>query len=152
MLKNRFTENKMLSDAACVKVASVWAEAVVKHHYTGPGEMARALDLAAKDADIPRGFLWKLRYRRSDIKLAPFQYMVALAVAYTKKRRAGVKSRDPKADAVAAEFLKLAETFRGMDADIYRQASDDLLASARALGAEAGEAGEEGSPLAGGRA
>ncbi len=98
MLKNRFTENKMFSDAACVKVASVWAEeAVVKHHYTGPGETARALDLAAKDADIPRGFL-----REASLPQVGYQAGAVpttwsrFAVAYTKKRRAGVKSRDPQ--------------------------------------------------------
>jgi hypothetical protein len=151
MDKKFLTDRQMLSDAACVDIASSWAEVIVKDHYRGPGDLDNAMRAASREAKVPHGFLWKLRYRRSSVKLPPFGYLINLAVAYGKKRRAGAKSRDPKADAVAAEFLKLAETFRGMDADIYRKASDDLLASASALSATTGETGEEGSALADGR-
>ena len=148
MRKIPLTDCQMFSDAACVNAASKWTEVIVMDHYRGPGDMDNALHAAARETKLPHGFIWKLRYRRSSVKLPPFDYMLKLAVAYGQKRRQGAKARDPMADALAAEFLKLAETFRGIDADIYRSASAGLLSSAHSLGADIGGGGEAGRAVA----
>lgn len=139
----------MFSDAACVKAAGHWADAIVQDRYRGPGDMASAMHGAARDTKVPHGFIWKLRYRRSSISLPPFQYLFNLAIEYSRKPRPEARKRDPIADALAAEFLKLAETFRGLDADIYREASAEMLASACSVGHSAFESGEVDCALAG---
>ena len=152
MHKKSLTDCQMFSDAACVQYASSWADVVVEGHYHGPGYMEPALRAAARDTKIPHGFLWKLRYRRSSIKLPPFQYMARLAEAYVEMRKAGAKARDPQADAVAAEFLKLAETLREFNSRLPREEAAGLRAAAQSLVPDSGEMGEEGRSMAGGGA
>lgn len=133
MHKKSLTDFQMFSDAACVGYARSWAEVIIKDHYDGPGTMPRALKAAARDAKVPHGFIWRLKYRPTEIKLPPMQYLLQLAVAYCKPEHRS-KARDPMADFVAAEFLKLAETFRGFDTDNGRAASAEMLAASCKMG------------------
>ena len=147
MHKKSLTDFQMFSDAACVRCARSWAGVIIKDYYDGPGTMPRALKAAAHAADLPHGFIWRLKYRPGEIKLPPMQYMIKLAVAYCKPEHRS-KARDPMADAVAAEFLKLAETFRGLDTNIGRAASAELLLAACDMGECSGPVGEGAGALA----
>lgn len=133
MHKKSLTDFQMFSDAACVGYARSWADVIIKDHYAGPGTTPHALKATAHEAKVPYGFIWRLKYRPAEIKLPPMQYLLQLAVAYCKPEHRS-KARDPMADLVAAEFLKLAETFRGFDTDNDRAASAEMLAASCEMG------------------
>lgn len=132
----------MFSDAACVDYAAKWSSVIVKDHYRGPGDMENALRAAAQEAKVPYGFLWRLKYRLGSVKTVSPSALFSLAKAYGAKPRRREMARDPLADAVAAELIKLAEMFREVDTRASRAAADELLDTACEMGCETCPVGE----------
>lgn len=142
MHKKSLTGRQMFSDAACVDYAAKWSSVIVMDHYRGPGDMENALHAAAREARVPHGFIWRLKYRRDSVKLAPLDYLISLAKAYGAEPRRREMARDPLADAVAAELIKLAEMFREVDTRDSRAAASELLDTACEMGCAACPVGE----------
>lgn len=151
MHKKSLTDRQMFSDAACVEYAATWSSVIVKDHYRGPGDMENALRAAATEAKVPYGFLWRLKYRRATVKVVSPASLFRLAKAYGAKPCRREMARDPLADAVAVELMKLAETFREVDTRASRKAASELLDTACEMGCETCPVGEACRAVADGR-
>lgn len=85
MRKNPLTESQM-SDVAYIDEAVSWSKELTRMRSRGPGDLDNAMRDIERDYGLDYWFLWRLRYRRSQIRDIGVSVYMRLRGAYEAER------------------------------------------------------------------
>jgi hypothetical protein len=71
-----------MSDAVYIDRAERWSKDLTRMKSSGPGDTENAMRRIEREYGIDYGFLWSLRYRRSQIKIISVSVYEKIALAY----------------------------------------------------------------------
>lgn len=73
---------KQMSDAIYIDQAVSWSKDLTRMRARGPGDTENAMRSIGRDTGIDYWFLWRLRYRRNQIKELSISVYMGLKAAY----------------------------------------------------------------------
>ena len=83
--KNLWAKNQM-SDAAYLDQAAEWSKRLTRMRARGPGDIENAMRAIERDYGIDYWLLWRLRYRRADLKNIKVSAYMRLKAGYQTER------------------------------------------------------------------